>query len=81
MCGERHATCRLNTSFVDCKKEDTHCSPTQISILSHCSEKSLTRLSDFKQTIGIPMGRNCGLFLIDLFLYAYEAGFRQELLS
>jgi hypothetical protein len=38
MCGEWHAICRLTTSFVDCKKEDTHCSPTQISILSHCSE-------------------------------------------
>ena len=29
----------------------------------------------FQQTIGIPMGTNCGLLLTDMFLHAYEADF------
>ena len=35
----------------------------------------------FRQTIGIPMGTNCAPLLADLFLYSYEAGFIQELLT
>jgi hypothetical protein len=29
----------------------------------------------FQQTIGIPMGTNCGPLLTDMFLHAYEADF------
>jgi hypothetical protein len=32
----------------------------------------------FQQTVGIPMGTNCGLLLADLFLYCYEAEFIQK---
>ena len=36
----------------------------------------------FQQTIGIPMGTNCGApLLADLFLYSYEAEFVQSLLQ
>ena len=29
----------------------------------------------FQQTLGIPIGTNCALLLVDLFLYRYEAEF------
>jgi hypothetical protein len=32
-------------------------------------------------TVGIPMGNNCATFLVDLFLYSYEAYFIQGLLK
>ena len=35
----------------------------------------------FQQTIGIPMGTNCALLLVNLFLYSYEAEFVQSLLQ
>ena len=35
----------------------------------------------FQQTVGIPMGKNCSPLLADIFLYSYEAGFIQSLLS
>ena len=35
----------------------------------------------FQQIIGIPMGTDCAPLLADLFLYSYEAGFIQSLLS
>ena len=35
----------------------------------------------FQQTVGIPMGTNCAPLLADIFLYSYEAGFIQSLLS
>ena len=35
----------------------------------------------FQQTVGIPMATNCGPLLADIFLYSYEAGFIQSLLS
>jgi hypothetical protein len=34
----------------------------------------------FQQSVGIPMGTNCPLFLADLFLYSYDAEFVQKLL-
>jgi hypothetical protein len=34
----------------------------------------------FQQSVGIPMGTNCALLLVDLFLYSYEAEFVQKLL-
>jgi hypothetical protein len=37
--------------------------------------------SVFQQTIGIPMGTNCVPLLADLFLYSYEADFKQGLLT
>ena len=35
----------------------------------------------FQQIVGIPMGTNCAPLLVDIFLYSYEAEFRQSLLS
>ena len=35
----------------------------------------------FQQIVGIPMGTNCAPHLADIFLYSYEAGFIQSLLS
>ena len=35
----------------------------------------------FQQIIGIPMGTNCAPLLSDIFLYSYEAEFKQSLLS
>ena len=35
----------------------------------------------FQQTIGIPMGTNCVLLLVDLFLHGYESDFLQWLLK
>ena len=35
----------------------------------------------FQQIIGIPMSTNCVPFLVDIFLYSYEAEFIQSLLS
>ena len=35
----------------------------------------------FQQIIGIPIGTNCALLLVDIFLYSYEAEFIQSLLS
>ena len=35
----------------------------------------------FQQIVGIPMGTNCAPLLADIFLYSYEAGFIQSLLS
>jgi hypothetical protein len=31
----------------------------------------------FQQTVGIPLGTNCAPFLVELFLYSYEAHFIQ----
>ena len=33
----------------------------------------------FQQTVGIPMGTKCFPFLADIFLYSYEANFKQSL--
>ena len=33
----------------------------------------------YQQTVGIPMGTNCGPLVADLFLYSYEADFVQHL--
>ena len=35
----------------------------------------------FQQIVGIPMGTNCAPLLADIFLYSYEAEFKQSLLS
>ena len=35
----------------------------------------------FQQTVGIPMGTNCAPLLADLFLYLYQADFKQGLLK
>ena len=35
----------------------------------------------FLQTVGIRMGTNCALLLVDLFLYSYEADFIQSLVQ
>jgi hypothetical protein len=35
----------------------------------------------FQQTVGIPMGTNCGSLLADLFFYSYAADFIQGLLK
>ena len=35
----------------------------------------------FKHIIGIHMGKNCAPLLADIFLYLYEAKFKQSLLS
>ena len=35
----------------------------------------------FQQTVGIPMGTNCGPLLADLFFYSYAADFIQGLLK
>ena len=35
----------------------------------------------FQQTPGIPMGTRCSPFVADIFLYSYEADFKQSLLS
>jgi hypothetical protein len=35
----------------------------------------------FQQTVGIPMGTNSASLLADLFLYSYEADFKQGLLK
>ena len=35
----------------------------------------------FQQIVSIPMGTNCAPLLADIFLYSYEAEFRQSLLS
>jgi hypothetical protein len=35
----------------------------------------------FQQTVGIPMGTNCGSLLADLFFYSYTADFIQGLLK
>ena len=35
----------------------------------------------FQQTIGIPMGTNCGQLFTDLFLHAYKADFIEVLLK
>ena len=35
----------------------------------------------FQQTVGIPMGTNCGTILSDLFLYSYETDIMQGLLK
>ena len=32
----------------------------------------------YQQTVGIPMGTNCGPLVADLFLYSYEADFVQH---
>ena len=34
----------------------------------------------FQQTVGIPMGTNCALLLVDLFLHSYEADFIADLI-
>ena len=35
----------------------------------------------FRQTVGIPMGKNCAPFLADLFLYSYENDFLEQLIK
>ena len=35
----------------------------------------------FKQTIGIPMGTNCAVFLANLYLFTYEFDFMKRLVS
>ena len=35
----------------------------------------------FQQTIGIPVGTNCAPLLADVFLYSYEADFKQGLVK
>ena len=37
--------------------------------------------SFFRQTVGIPMGKNCAPFLADLFLYPYENDFLEKLIQ
>ena len=33
----------------------------------------------YRQTIGIPMGTNCALLVVDLFLFCYERDFMKSL--